>query len=124
MIWRGVESYPDEGFTRTKVAEPVGMKRSNYGKVKTVYDTAHDEAAPEPVRAVAQQQMVALDAGETTPNAADTALRKAGAGTRQTLWQHCHKVMRRPEPSQTAGRGRPKTDDSPVANWPQGYDDG
>jgi len=71
------EGRPDEGFTRTKVAEAVGMKPRTYAKTKKVYDAANDVTAPEPIRAVAQQLMVALDAGETTPNAAEKALREA-----------------------------------------------
>jgi len=52
----------DEGYRRTDtaVAETIGMKRSTYRKTKKVYDTANDDKAPEPVRAVAQEQMAAL----------------------------------------------------------------
>ncbi len=59
--------------TRTQVAESVGKKPRTYAKIKQVYDTANDEAAPEPIRAVAQQQMAALDTGETTAHAAEKA---------------------------------------------------
>ena len=55
--------------TRTRVAEAVGMKPRTHSKVKTVYDAAKSEDAPEPGRAVGRQQMAALDAGETTPHA-------------------------------------------------------
>ena len=54
------EGRSDAGFTRTQVAEAVGMKRSTYAKTKKVYDTAKDETVPEPVRTVGQQQMAAL----------------------------------------------------------------
>jgi len=69
------ESYTDEGSTRTddQVAESVGLKRSTYRRTKAVFDTANDEKAPEPIRAVAQQQMAALDTGETTAHAAEKA---------------------------------------------------
>jgi len=66
-----------ERMTATKVAEAVGMKRSTHRKVKTVYDTANDAKVAAPIRAVAQRQMAALDTGETTPNAADRAVREA-----------------------------------------------
>jgi len=66
-------SSSQKGKTRDKVAEQIGMKRTTYRKVKNVHDTAHDEAAPAPIRAVAQQQMAALNAGETTAHAADKA---------------------------------------------------
>ena len=52
-----------ERETVAQVAEAVGMKPRTYAKVKNVHDTANDEKAAEPVRAVAQQQMAALDAG-------------------------------------------------------------
>jgi ParB-like chromosome segregation protein Spo0J len=77
-----------EGRSRTDaaVAEAVGMKERTYRKTKSVYDTAHDENAPAPIRAVAQEQMVALDTGQTTANAAEQALRKAKvAETMRTL---------------------------------------
>lgn len=37
------------------------MKRSTHRKVKTVYDTAKDDTLIAPSRAVAQEQMAALD---------------------------------------------------------------
>ena len=60
------EGLPDRR-TDTQAAEAVGMKQRTYAKVKYVHDTANDKTVPEPVRAVAQQQMAALDAGDTTP---------------------------------------------------------
>jgi len=69
-----------EGYrqrTDTQVAEAVGLKENKYRKVKHVHDTANDTAAPAPIRAVAQQQMAALDTGQTTPNAAEQAVREA-----------------------------------------------
>jgi len=58
-----------EGLSRTDtaVAETIGMKQRTYAKAKKVYDAATGDKAPEPVRAVAQQQMAALDAEETPP---------------------------------------------------------
>ena len=80
------EREPPSQRTDAAVAEAVGRKRSTYRKVKAVYDTAHDEAAPEPIRAVAQQQMAALDTGETTAHAAEKAVKKAEvAETLRTL---------------------------------------
>jgi len=75
----------DEGLapqrrTDAAVAEAVGMKRGTHRKVKAVYDAAKDESAPAPIRAVAQQQMTALDTGTTTPNVAEHVVR---AGRRQ-----------------------------------------
>jgi len=64
--------------TDTAVAEVVGMKQRTYAKTKKVYDAATKGTAPEPVVAVARQQMVALDAGETTPHAAEKAVRGGG----------------------------------------------
>jgi ParB-like chromosome segregation protein Spo0J len=66
-----------KGETRTKVAEAIGMKRSTYTKTKKVFDAAQSEETPEPIRAVAQRQMAALDAGDTTPHAAEQAVRQA-----------------------------------------------
>jgi len=59
-----------ERETVTQVAEAIGMKPRTYAKVKYAHDTANDTTVPEPIRAVAQQQMAALDADETMPNAA------------------------------------------------------
>ncbi len=56
----------NRGETRTQVAEAVGMKPRTYAKTKQVYDTANDTTAPAPIRAVAQEQMAALDTGQTT----------------------------------------------------------
>jgi len=72
----------DEGLapqrrTDAAVAEAVGMKRSTHRKVKDVYNTAKDDTLPAPIRAVAQEQMAALDTGQTTPNAAEQAVREA-----------------------------------------------
>jgi len=69
------------GRTDQEVAEAVGLKQRTYAKVRRVYHAAHDAATPEPLRVLAQQQMAALDAGETTPNAAEKALREAEART-------------------------------------------
>jgi hypothetical protein len=68
-----------EGRSRTDaaVAEAVGMKERTYRKTKSVFDAASDTAAPAPIRAVAQEQMAALDTGQTTPNAAAQAVREA-----------------------------------------------
>ncbi len=63
--------------TDEAVAQAIGMKRSTLRKVKAVYDTAKDETQPAPIRALAQEQMAALDAGEVTPNGADKTLREA-----------------------------------------------
>ncbi len=65
--------------TVAQVAEVVGMKRSTFAKVERVHTLATDETQPEPVRATAQQAMAALDAGETTPHAADRVVREAEA---------------------------------------------
>jgi len=65
----------EKGKTRDKVAEQVGRKPTTFRSIQKVWEAAHDEAAPAPIRAVAQQQMAALDTGETTPNAADKASR-------------------------------------------------
>ncbi len=62
------ESYPH--CADDDVAQAIGLKRTTYRKTKKVFDTANDEKAPEPIRAVAQQQMAALDTGETTAHAA------------------------------------------------------
>ncbi len=60
--------------TVAQVAEAVGMKPRTFVKVEHVYHTAEgEEDAPEPVREVARQQLAALDAGETTPHAAELA---------------------------------------------------
>jgi len=48
------------GRTRDKVAEQVGRKTGTFRSLKKVWDAANDEAAPAPIRAVAQQQMAAL----------------------------------------------------------------
>ena len=66
-----------DGKTRTQVAEAVGLKPDKYRKIKHVHDTANDESVPEPIRAVAQQQMAALDAGDATAHAAAQAVREA-----------------------------------------------
>jgi len=55
-----------KGETRAKVAEAIGMKPRTYAKVKHVYDTANNERGQLLLRAIAQQQLAALDAGETT----------------------------------------------------------
>jgi len=55
-----------ERKTRSRVAEEVGMGRGSFDRIKTVYETAKDEDAPAPVRAVAQQQMAALDTKAAT----------------------------------------------------------
>ncbi len=62
------KSYPHRADD--DVAQAIGLKRTTYRKTKQVYDTANDATAPEPIRAVAQRQMAALDAGETTAHAA------------------------------------------------------
>ena len=49
------------------------MKPSTFAKVRHVHDTAQDATAPEPVRAVAQEQMAALDKGDTNPRALSAA---------------------------------------------------
>jgi len=67
------------GRTRDKVAEQVGMKTGTFRSIQKVWEAANDETAPEPVRAVAQQQMAALDTKAATPHAADKAVRAAKA---------------------------------------------
>ena len=50
------------------------MKRSTFAKVEGVYSVAEGKKdASAPVREVARQQMAALDAGDTTPHAAELA---------------------------------------------------
>ena len=54
------------------------MKPRTFAKVESVYNIAQGkEEKPEPVREVARQQLAALDAGETTPHAAE---RPGGGG--------------------------------------------
>lgn len=65
------------GRTRDKVAEQVGMKTGTFRSIQKVWEAANDEAAPEPVRAVAHQQMTALDTKAATPHAAAKAVRQA-----------------------------------------------
>jgi len=80
------KGYAPQRRTDAAVAEAVGMKRSTHRKVKAVYDAAKDDTLPAPIRAVAQQQMSALDTGDTTPNAAEQAVKKATvAETMRTL---------------------------------------
>ncbi len=68
----------DERKTRTQVAGAVGMKRSTFAKVEGVYNIAEGKKeAPEPVRKEARRQMEALDAGATTPHAAEREVRRA-----------------------------------------------
>ena len=56
--------------TVTQIAEAVGMKPRTFATVEGVYSVAEGKKdASESVREVAQQQLAALDAGETTPHA-------------------------------------------------------
>ena len=50
-----------KGRTRDKIAEQVGRKTGTFRSIQTAWEAANDDKAPEPVRAVAQQQMAALD---------------------------------------------------------------
>ena len=76
-----VANWPQgKGRTRDKVAEQVGKKTATFRRIQKVYDTANDAKAAAPVRETAQQQMAALDAGETTAHAADKEGQTAVAG--------------------------------------------
>lgn len=64
--------------TDAEVAELVGLKRDTFRKVKRVYEAAtRGDDLPSAVRVAARELLAALDAGETTPHAADSALRLA-----------------------------------------------
>jgi len=157
-----VANWPQgKGKTRDKVAQQSGMTTSTFRRVQTVWETANDETAPEPVRAVAQQQMAALDTKAATPYAAEKARKRMLAGkaadpvphvaqgkgkTRDKVAESVGKktaseVMREADNltrifaeeakrrmlagqttgGKTAGRGRPKTDDSSCPTLDKSY---
>lgn len=66
-----------KGKTRDKVAEQVGRKRGTLANIETVWKAATDETKPPEVRAVAQQQMAALDAKQVAPRKAADTVRAA-----------------------------------------------
>ena len=53
-----------------QLGKAVGMSGATYERTMTVVNTARDETAPEPVRAVAKEALADLNAGKTTVNAA------------------------------------------------------
>ncbi len=64
----------EAGETRDKVAAAVGMKARSFAKVRTVYKAAQQGSE------LAAKQLSALDAGETTINAAYQDVRREEAG--------------------------------------------
>ena len=76
----------EKGKTRDKVAEQVGRKTGTFRNIQTVWEAANDETAPQPVRAVAQEQMTALDTKAAMKRIPRLPRRWRVCGKRLTTW--------------------------------------
>lgn len=67
----------EAGRALDRAAEAAGTSRSTYRRVTYVADVAADEDAPDAMRDTAAAELMKLEAGTTTPVAAERAVKKA-----------------------------------------------